>query len=247
MSAQNSVIPKAWNIPDIFRARMGKEVGRQRLMSEEGHHLVVLHEIPTLSERGQRKPMLFWVDDAGDWKSMPQSGGRSALKQHVSDYQNAISALEQRMTKVEGDDTPEEVHDVIDEAAPLHRSVRGLARVMQALRETLKDDREVLNVRDMAVSMESSTDLLLADAKSTLDFVTAKNAMIQAKESAKAAREAQKLNRLAALFFPLVTLASVFGMNAPSQVLGASGSIVVIIIGLVTGALLWGILSKKPN
>jgi len=36
-----AIIPKAWSIPDIFRARMGSDVGKQRLMSEEGHHLVV--------------------------------------------------------------------------------------------------------------------------------------------------------------------------------------------------------------
>ncbi len=242
-----TVIPKAWSIPDIFRARMGNDVGRQRLMSEEGHHLVVLCEIPSLSDKGQRRPALFWVNDTGEWRSMPQSGGRSALRQLVLDYQEKVSALELKMTKVEGDNTPEEVHDVIDEAAPLQRSVRGLARVMQELRETLKDDREVLNIRDAAVSLESSIDLLLADAKSTLDFVTAKNAMIQAKESAKAAREAQKLNRIAALFFPLVTLASLFGMNAPADVLASNGSILVILVGLAMGALLWTILSKKTH
>jgi len=78
------------------------------------------------------------------------------------------------MTKIEGDDAPEIVHDVIDEVSPIQRSVRGLGRVMQALRETLHDDREVLNIRDIAVSLESSADLLIADAKSTLDFMTAK-------------------------------------------------------------------------
>jgi len=226
---------------------MGNDVGRQRLMSEEGHHLVVLHEIPSMNDKGHRNPALFWINDVGEWKSMPQSGGRSALKQLVQDYQEKISALELRMTKAEGDNTPEEVHDVIDEVAPLQRSVRGLARVLQGLREALKDDREVLNIRDITVSIESSTDMLIADAKSTLDFITAKNAMIQAKESTKAAREAQKLNRLAALFFPLVTLASLFGMNAPADVLGNNGSIIVIIVGLVTGALLWTVLSKKTH
>lgn len=242
-----TVIPKAWSIPDIFRARMGSDVGKQRLMSEEGHHLVVLHEIPVLSDKGQRSPALFWVNDVGEWKSMPESGGRSALKQLVQGYQEKISALELKMTKVEGDNTPEDVHEVIDEAAPLQRTARGLARVMQALRETLKEDREVLNIRDTAVSLESSIDLLIADAKSTLDFMTAKNTMIQAKESAKAAREAQKLNRIAALFFPLVTLAALFGMNAPADVLRSDGSIIVILVGLVMGVLLWTILSKKTH
>ncbi len=71
--------------------------------------------------------------------------------------------------------------------------------------------------------------------------------MIQAKESKKAAREAQKLNRLAALFFPLVTLASLFGMNPPSEVMEHGGVYVVIVLGLIMGGLLWVILSKKTN
>ncbi len=242
-----AIIPKAWSIPDIFRARMGSDVGKQRLMSEEGHHLVVLHELPSTKDKGQRSPALFWVNEVGEWKSMPHSGGRSALKQLVQNYQEKISDLELKMTKIEGDNAPEIVHDVIDEVSPIQRSVRGLGRVMQQLRETLHDDREVLNIRDVAVSLESSADLLIADAKSTLDFMTAKNAMIQAKESAKAAKEAQKLNRLAALFFPLVTLASLFGMNAPTEVLGNNGSVVVILVGLIMGALLWIILSKKTR
>jgi len=242
-----TVIPKSWSIPEIFRARMGNDVGRQRLMSEEGHLLVVLREIPTLESKGSRSPVLFWVNEAREWKSMPRSGGRSALKQFIQDYQEKISELELSMAEAEGDDTPEDVHAVIDIAAPIQRAVRGLARVMQDLRVALNNDREVLIMRDTAVALESATDLLIADAKSTLDFLAAKNAMVQAKESAKAAKEAQKLNRLAALFFPLVTLASIFGMNPPSEVLGSNGSFMVIVIGLLMGGLLWIILSKKTH
>jgi len=134
---------------------------------------------------------------------------------------------------------------VIDAATPLLRAVRNMANVMKDLRQSLPDDREVLAIRDMSVEAERAADLLLADAKSSLDFLIAKNASRQALESQKAANEARKLNRLAALFFPLVTLASFFGMNAPSEVLSYPGSLWVIVIGLLLGGVLWMLLGKK--
>ncbi len=82
-SLMKTIIPKAWDIPEVFRNRMGQDVGRQRLMNEAGHHLVVMHELPERGDKGIRKPALFWVNDMDEWKSMPSSGGRSALKQLV--------------------------------------------------------------------------------------------------------------------------------------------------------------------
>jgi len=73
------------------------------------------------------------------------------------------------------------------------------------------------------VAVERAADLLVQDAKSSLDFMIAKNSTEQAAATAAATREARKLNRLAAFFFPLMTLAAVMGMNRPSEVLAASG------------------------
>jgi len=239
-----TVIPKAWELPQIFRNRLGQDVGRQRLMSEEGQLLAVMHELPKKEDRGLRKPVLFWVNDVEEWKSMPRSGGKASLKQHVQDYLDKALALDTRLDKM-GDETAEEIHDVIDAATPMLRAVRNMANVMKDLRNALPNDREVLAIRDMSVEAERATDLLLADAKSSLDFIIAKNASKQAIEAQKATNEAQKLNRLAALFFPLVTLASLFGMNAPSEVLGFPGSFVVILAGLILGGILWMVLGKK--
>ncbi len=68
---------------------------------------------------------------------------------------------------------------------------------MKDLRKALPDDHEVLTIHDMSVEAELATDLLLADAKSSLDFIIVKNASKHAIEARRAANEAQKLNRLA--------------------------------------------------
>lgn len=241
-----TVIPKAWELPQVFRNRLGQDVGRQRLMSEEGQFLVVMHEIPTREAKGLRKPALFWVNDVEEWKSMPRSGGKAALKLHVQDYLDKARELDRQLDKMQ-DESAEEIHDVIDSATPLLRAVRNMGVVMKDLRNALPNDRDILTIRDMSVEAERATDLLLADAKSSLDFIIAKNASRQAKEAQKTAYEAQKLNRLAALFFPLVTLASLFGMNEPREVLGFPGIFWVMAIGLILGGVLWSVLGKKSS
>ncbi len=238
-----TILPKAWDIPEIFKQRMGQDVGRQRLMSEEGHHLAVMHELPVEGDRGIRKPALFWIKDTGEWKSMPSSGGWSALKQHVQDYQNRVTELDTMLERIEGFETAEEVHKILDLATPLHRATRNMAAVIQNLRKALPDSREVLELRDMAVATELVAELLVTDTKSSSDYLIAKNASIQAKESKKAAKEAQKLNRLAALFFPLVTLASFFGMNPPGEVF-MNGGLMILIVGLTIGVILRSLISR---
>ena len=64
---------------------------------------------------------------------------------------------------------------------------------------------------------DRAVELVAQDAKSGMDFALAQAAETQAQYAHAAGQEARKLNRLVALFFPLATLASVFGMNPPPQ------------------------------
>jgi len=116
--------------------------------------------------------------------------------------------------------------------------------VVSELRKALPDDREVLAIRDLAVLVERSADLLVQDAKTSLDFLVAKSASEQAAAAASATEEARKLNRLAAFFFPLVTLAAVFGMNRPSVMMNYGGVWTVVGLGLFMGLVVSSILKK---
>ncbi len=236
-----SILPKSWAIPDIFRRRLGEDAGRQRLMKEDGHLLAILHQLPTADDRGKRDAVLFWIDDKGAWKSLPESGGRSALRAHVETYLSRVTALDVELDKAS---SASEIHDIIDEATPVLRAGRNMMSVIQELRQALPDDLQVLAIRDVAVGVERAADLLVQDAKSSLDFLIAKNSAEQAVAAAAATHEARKLNRLAAFFFPLMTLAAVMGMNRPSEVLAFGGVWVVVTIGIVLGAIVWGVLGK---
>lgn len=238
---KTSLLPKTWQVPPVFLKRLGQSAGRQRLMKEQGHLLVILHRVPGAEDKGKREGCFFWVGEDGSWKSSPEAGGRSALRVLVEEYLQRARGLDEML---ERSGEAEQIHSIIDEAAPILRASRNMLVVMQELREALPDDDQVLGIRDLAIDVERSMDLLLQDAKSSLDFLIAKSSAEQATAAAGATEEARKLNRLAAFFFPLMTLASVFGMNRPTEVMGYPGVYVVCALGLVMGAVVWKILRK---
>ena len=239
---RKSIIPKSWNVSQTIRHRVGEDVGRQRLIAEDGEILVLLHKVPSAEDKGRREAAMFWCDGQGNWKSSPTSGGRSELRTLVEAYQKRLSELDASLETV---DDVEVIHGVIDEATPVARAGRHVSQVISELRQSMRDDLEVLSIRDQAVNMERGGDLLLQDAKSSLDFMIAKNAAVQAKGAQKAAAEAQKLNRLAAFFFPLMTIAAIFGMNKPSEILPNGRIILIVIFGLMLGAIVRKSLKKS--
>lgn len=71
-------------------------------------------------------------------------------------------------------------------------------------------------MRDIAYDVERRFDILWQDAKNAVDFRIAQESEEQADLSKEALVASHKLNLLAALFFPLTALSSVFGMNIAS-------------------------------
>lgn len=241
VSVRKSIIPKSWNVSETIRKRVGESVGRQRLIAEDGELLVVLHQLPRAEDKGRREGALFWIDSAGNWKSTPSSGGRSELKALVESYRKRIAELD---LALDASEEPSSIHAVIDEATPVDRAGRHLQQVVSELRKALPDDLDILEIRDLAVDMDRAGDLLTQDARYSLDLMIAKSSAAQAKDANKAAKEAQKLNRLAAFFFPLMTIASVFGMNEPSEIASNPMIWAAVAIGLTLGAIVSGSLRK---
>lgn len=241
-NAVKTIIPKSWTVPVIFRQRLGQEVGRQRLILDEGQILVVLHQVPSAADKGVREPALFWYDGAGNWKSMPHSGGCSELKGLVESYRQRLTALDNQLERAV---SATDVHAVIDEAAPAARASRHVMQVLSELRKALPEDREVLAIRDMSVQNERTGELVLSDARSSLDFMVAKSAAMQAQEAHKSAQEAQQLNRMAAFFFPLMTIAAVLGMNEPAEMLSSASVWWMMILGGLLGLIVRGVLRRS--
>ena len=204
-----TIIPN-WNLPEAIRTRIGQTtVGRQRAIVEEGHLLLVLHMPPGPDDR-LREGALFWRNPAGEWNSNQGGPGPEALKRHVQSY----SDHEGKLTRdYELATNTTALFDLLAALAPLARAARGMHLALQAAREAIKGDRFLIELRDLASDVERNLDLLGEDARNALQYRIAREAEEQGKLSREAVRASHRLNILAAWFFPLTAITSVFGMN----------------------------------
>lgn len=240
----SSLLPRAWDVPQVFRDRLGTSVGRQRLMAADGHLLLVLH-VPPQPDDTERQGRFIWRKPDGSWTSSDIGSGPNVVNKHLDQYAEAISRLD---VMEENATSADEYFSVLEQLAPIHRAARNLHRVLQEARQAVPDDRRLINFRDRAYQLERTCDLLHSGTQNALDFAVAKQAEAQAKSSRQMATSAHRLNLLAAFFFPLVTLCGIFGVNlrhgledspAPWALLG------MIAVALVTGLVLTGFITRS--
>src|SRR5688572_13411390 len=91
--AMGNLLPPAWDVPAVFRQRLGDAVGRQRAMASAGHLLLVLHAPPSPGTP-ERQGRFFWRSPAGEWKANALGGGAGALKKHVAEFAERVDQLE---------------------------------------------------------------------------------------------------------------------------------------------------------
>ncbi len=237
-----SQLPQTWDVPLIFRQRLGDAVGRQRLMKADGHLLLVLHKPPS-GGASLRIGRYFWKSPEGVWQGHEPGGRSITLANHLAEYGEAIDQLD----KLEGQaSTASQFFDLMSELEPLRRATRNLHRVLQEAREAAPEDRDLLNFRDRAYELERSAELTYGDVKNGLDFAMAKQAEAQAASSHRMAVSAHRLNLLAAFFFPLATISAVLGANVQHGWEGIPPPVpffVMLATGFVGGALLAGFVS----
>lgn len=203
------LIPPLWKVPQAFRHRMGEQVGRQRSMVADGHLLLVLHAPPKPNEN-QRHGRFFWRDAEGQWTSKDRGTGINALNKHLEEYEELIATLDRLEEKAT---SSAEYFAILEQLSPVQRTVTNLHRVLQEAREECPEFRELINLRDRAYGLERTAELLLAEVKNALDVLVAKRAEEHAVSSHRMSVSAHRLNVLAALFFPLATLMTIFGAN----------------------------------
>lgn len=204
------IIPPTWNIPDAIRMRLGENTyGRQRAIFEGGHLLLVLHKPPGPDDR-TREGLLFWRSLAGDWQCNRGGPGPGGLKRHVQSFAELEAKI--AMEFEQAADTGK-LFDLIETLVPLTRAARNLHQAVQAAREAIKGDAFLVELRDLAYDVERNFDLLLEDTRNEIQHRTARKAEEQACLSQAALLASHRLNILAALFFPLTAVASLFGMN----------------------------------
>jgi len=204
-----SPIPDAWEIPPAFRKRVGEQAGRQRAMFADGHLLLILHEPPSATDT-HRAARLFWRSPDGSWRSNSLGAGARSLRRHVDEYGDEVDRLE---SLEEQADRAAEYDTLVSRVSPLLRAARHLHATLQEARELVREDRDVIICRDQAYTVERAAELLSSNVQNGLQCAMARRAEEQAESSHQMAVAGHRLNLLAALFLPLATIASIFGMN----------------------------------
>jgi hypothetical protein len=204
-----SILPPSWNVPQLFRDRLGAKVGRQRAMSSEGHLLLVLHRPPQRDE-DERIGRFFWRSPEGNWTSSDLGSGTTAMNRHLEEYADVIEKYDRQE---EAADEAEDYFNVLNGLSPVLRAARHLHQVLQEARQSCPEDRNIINYRDRAYDIERTTELLYNGTRNSLDYAVARRAEDQARSSHAMAVSAHRLNLLVAFFFPIATLAAIFGTN----------------------------------
>jgi Mg2+ and Co2+ transporter CorA len=205
----NMIVPDNWNIPEQIRERFGDSAGKQRAMIADGHLLLVLHEPPAPNNR-DRKARLLWRTPTGSWSWNIDGNINNLLKKHIADFAERFDQLDKQIQNASG---AEDYFRILQCVMPLHRSCRNLHLTLQQARELVPTDRDIIVARDAAADIERSFELLLMDAKNGLDYTMARKTELQSQSTYAMSLSAHRLNLLAALFFPITAISSVFGMN----------------------------------
>ncbi|MFW6295834.1 MAG: CorA family divalent cation transporter [Halothece sp.] len=232
-------LPSNWQLPEQIKDRFGqKSAGKQRAMFAEGHLLLVLHKAPQLGMH-DRQTVFFWRKPNGDWEYSGRGRGFPALKQHIEEYDIAAHKFSKDYERAL---EAEDYFELLEDITPLLRAAKNLHATMQSARESVKDDRSIIDLRDWADEIERTLEILQMEAKNALDFKMAQKVEEQAKYSLQSVKAAHRLNILAAVFFPLTAISCLFGMNIPS---GLEGSSIAIFWLVFLGGIGLGFLVRR--
>ena len=202
-----------WELPPEMRQRLGSSsYGAQRVIHEQEHLMLILHE-PPAGSGAERKAAVFLRKPDGAWLHKGNTPGATALSKLLESYRAALSTVEIRHEAAE---TAQALFQVLGPLIPLSRAASNMQAALQAAREAAPQDSLVTDLRDRAVEIARGLELLLADTRMSLDYRLAHAAEQQARAAMEASRAQHKLNTIAALTFPLMAIGAVFGMNLHS-------------------------------
>lgn len=242
------IIPPTWNIPQAIQTRLGQSTyGRQRAMVEDGHLLLVLHKPPGPDDT-EREGVLFWRNHAGEWQFNRGGPGPGSLKRHIQSYEEIESKVV-REYEAAADTTA--LFNLLETLTPLARSTRNMHQALQSAREAIGTDPFIIEMRDLAYELDRNLELLLEDVRNAIQYRIARDAEEQAALGRQALQASHRLNILAALFFPLTAIASLFGMNLAHGMSEQSPSLfwLVAAIGGALGFVMksWVLAASKPK
>jgi Mg2+ and Co2+ transporter CorA len=202
-----------WTLPQEIANRLSDVTyGHQRAIYEAKHLLIILHAPPAPNET-ERTNVVFLRTPDGKYFCNGRQSGEVELVQLLESYQTLLDQYNDDYDHVE---SSKDLYKILAAISPLNRASTNLHNALQAAREYEKKDKFLIEMRDRAHDLSRNFELLLADAKLALDFRIAQNSDMHAQQIEKMAAAQHKLNVLAAITFPLIAVATLFGMNLMS-------------------------------
>ena len=199
-----------WELPQTIIDRLGPNTyGSQRNIFEEDHLLIILHGVP-LDHQSEREHKVFLVKPDYEVWCNGVSNGQFELNQLLGNYQKEFEVLEDAVDLAKG---AKEYFELLETLVPIHRAVKNLAKTLKEARRLVEQNSFILEMRDWAEELYRSYEMLLADSKLALEFRIAQKTEEQVEKANHALNAQNKLNTLAAFTFPIMSVATVFGMN----------------------------------
>jgi len=198
---------------------------------------MVLHTVPQ-RHLPRQSGVYFWRNPAGEWSHSEQGAGFSALSQLINDYENLVVDLEAANDEAA---STKQWFDILDSIGPVCRAARNLHETLVQAREATSnmEFRDQLQpLCDQASEIERSAELLQVDVQNSIHYAMVRQSELQSGFSRAQSVAAHRLNILAAIFLPMATLSSIFGMNLAS---GLEGTPPAIFWLLTAGGIALGI------
>ena len=194
----------------------------------------MLHKVP--KEHARSQSVYFWYSPEGEWRSSEQGAGWNSLNQLLQEYEDEVLRLEK---EYEAAHRAEDWFRILDEIVPIHRAARNMYDALQQARQGAMGTELRGNLQqlcDHASEIVRAAELLQIDSVHSMQFAIARQGERQSQFSQQQLQSAHRLNILAAVFLPVATISSVFGMNLASG-LEATPLLFwgVLIIGLTVG------------
>jgi len=199
-----------WELPEKITERLGESTyGRQRTIHEDDHLLLILHAPPGEDDTS-RECVVFLRKPDGRWLCNGADNGELRLRRLVKNYQDLFNDFDERYEQATDAD---DLFAVLEPLTPVARAAMNMHVALQSARDQVKDDAFIILMRDEAYELSRNYELLFSDAKIALDFRMAQHAERQSAQAHAMAEAQHKLNLLAAVTFPLMSVAALFGMN----------------------------------
>jgi len=232
---QKITIPENWDIPVAISDRVSDVLGTQRCLEAEGHLVLILHKLPD-TDSTRRNLRLFWRSPDGTWTSNGMGTGIKALQEHVAEFNTRVVQLEKEEDRAV---SAKDFFQIRREISPIYRTTRHMSVTIERASELCADDRGLLICRNLASTVVRTAELLKEDATHSLEYFMAKQAESQALAS-------HRLNLIAAIFFPILAFAAIFGMNLEHGFEHESIWLfwLVVVIGIVTGLVMQSLIFK---